>query len=395
MSTAISSISHSFETRSFRPSWFATNPHFQTIIGTLFRKETKDTQNLNVTDLILSSSTNREDNKPTFQWDHSERIETPDSDFFHVDWKYHRCHPNCDASLLPIALICHGLETNSNSPLCQEMATACNNQGMDAACINFRGCSGECNLTPKGYHVGYTEDLLMQIQRLNGLYPRRRIYLSGFPLGAGVVTKLLTEIQDQSYLQYNIAGAAVNAIPFDLSQCSASLNEDRFAKRVYGDHILKSMKKRMHQQYDMCDFPFERSSNEECQSIMDVENLVIASTIGFDDAWDCYNQCKTIDVLDRVHVLQYILQSVEAPFFSGIQYPDNSENSPIHIQYTEHGGHCGYIFQTEQKDKEEVSWMPIQLARFLAHVEAAFDRNNEAFDGKGVGVAADKQRIKR
>lgn len=289
---------------------------------------------------------------------------------FHADWKYHRSSPNGDASS-PVVLICHGLETNSNSPLCQQIATAFNNQGMDAACINFRGCSGECNLTPKGYHVGYTDDLLLQIRRLNDRYPRRRIYLSGFSLGAGVVTKLLTELQDQAYHQYTIAGAAVNAVPFDLSLCSASLNEDGFAKRIYGDRILKLMKQRIRQPYEMCDFPFERNAIEECQTIMDVENLVIASTFGFNDAWDYYNQCKIIDILDQVHVPQYILQFLDDPFFAGIQYPENSENSPIRIQYTEHGGHCGYIFQSKREDVAGVSWTPTQLARFLAHVEAS------------------------
>jgi uncharacterized protein len=340
------------------------------------------TRNFTVTDLLSLTSSTTSSNKPldAFQWDHRERVETPDVDFFHVDWKYHTKEERKDNALRsnssPIVLICHGLETNSNSPLCQEMAMAFCRQNMDAACVNFRGCSGECNLTPKGYHVGYTDDLLWQIQRLNKQYPQRRIYLTGFSLGAGVVTKLLTELQDQAY-QYNIAGAAVNAVPFDLSQCSASLNEDGWSKRIYGDRILQSMKRRMHQQYNAVgDFPFAREEIDQCQSIMDVENLVIASVFGFDDAWDYYDKCKTIDVLNRVSVPQYILQSLDDPFFEGIQHPNNEVGSPIHIQYTQFGGHCGYVFQTEEDD--EISWMPVQLARFLAHVESTYHEQSTA-----------------
>ncbi|KAG7348125.1 alpha/beta-hydrolase fold protein [Nitzschia inconspicua] len=369
-------ISHSFVAQPFRPSWFASNPHFQTIVGTLFRKETMySSQFFNVTEKLSSFSLSK--NKLPFQWDRRERVETLDGDFFHVDWKFHPRSLSTEGSTTsvssaPIVLICHGLETNSNSPLCQEMAVAFNKQRMDAACINFRGCSGVRNLTSKGYHVGYTDDLLWQIQLLNQQYPQRRIYLAGFSLGAGVVTKLLTELQDEA-CKFNIAGAAVNAVPFDLTQSSASLNEDGFAKRVYGDRILKSMKQRLYQQYEMCDFPFDRAEIDRCQTIMDVENLVIASTFGFDDAWDYYDKCKTIDKLDLVCVPQYIIQSLDDPFFEGMQYPDNNPEIPIHIHYTEFGGHCGYIFKQvtqASNDEMELSWMPVQLARFLAHVEA-------------------------
>jgi len=124
------------------------------------------------------------------------------------------------------------------------------------------------------------------------------------------------------------------------------------------------------------DFPFAREEIDQCQSIMDVENLVIASVFGFDNAWDYYDKCKTIDVLDRVSVPQYILQSLDDPFFEGIQYPNNEVGSPIHIQYTQFGGHCGYVFQTEEDD--EISWMPVQLARFLAHVESTYHEQSTA-----------------
>ncbi|KAL3900401.1 MAG: hypothetical protein SGARI_006251 [Bacillariaceae sp.] len=241
---------------------------------------------------------------------------------------------------------------------------AFNENGMDAACINFRGCSGECNVTPRGYHVGFYEDLRQQVSMLNDKQqPRRRIYLAGFSLGAGVVTKFLSELQDDAMAKYNICGAAVNA-------CFAPLNEGRsFTRQVYGNRILKSMKERMKEQYDACEYPFEREAINECKSIKDVEDLVIASTFGFRDAFDYYEQCKTIDVLDQICVPQYVLQALDDPFLQGIKYPQNDPSLPLHIHYTQHGGHCGYVFQTQETGK--ISWMPTQLARFLAHVESS------------------------
>ena len=243
---------------------------------------------------------------------------------------------------------------------------------IDAACINFRGCSNkgaECNLTPRGYHLGFTDDLMQQITKIHSNNPNKRIYLSGFSLGAGVVTKLLADLGEDAY-RYNICGAAVNAVPFDAAQCSTNLNGKGITKSIYGDRLLKSMKERIKQQYDnSCDFPFERSKIDECKTIMDIENLAIAPVFGFDDAWDYYDKCKTIDILEEISVPQLIIQAKDDPFFKGLEFPANNVNFPLRIQYSQLGGHCGFVCQTINEDNSKISWMPTQLGRFFAHVE--------------------------
>jgi len=315
-----------------------------------------------------------------FQWDKRERVETPDGDFFHVDWK--TCPETKTDSLEapPIVLICHGLQASSESPIAQEMAIAFNNVQFDAQCINFRGCSGESNLSPRSYHAGFTDDLLYQISRINKSAPNRRIYLAGFSLGAGVVTKLLAELGEDASIKYNICGAAVNAVPFDLSQCAHCLNKDGLSKRLYGDRLLKSMKDRIYEQYDSIEFPFDRDEIDKCNSIMDVENILIAATFGFKDAWDYYEKSKTIDVLDTIRVPAYVLQALDDPFFEGVENPVIDLSCAVNIHYTRYGGHCGYIFSTEKQDDSDISWMPTQLARFLVHVDTNHDNTQEAND---------------
>ena len=163
--------------------------------------------------------------------------------------------------------------------------------------------------------------------------------------------------------------AVLKRSPMDLSQCASTLNENGLTRRLYGNRLLRSMKERLSAQYDVCQYPFEREDIEKCESIMDVENLLIAPTFGFDDAWDYYDKCKTIDSLDKICVPLYIVQALDDPFFQGIEYPENNPKYPVNIHFTDHGGHCGYVFQTENEDNSKTSWMPTQLARFLAHVE--------------------------
>ena len=407
-------VSHSFITREFQPAWFATNHHFQTIIGALFRKDSMYSRSISVL-LDLAGVTNSNKGSESllldhFTWDKRERMKTPDGDFFDVDWSL----VNSKDDNNPVCLICHGLEryvclyylipffkhiflfpfivvliinllafiylyllilfflSCSDSEIAQELAIACNNANIDAACINFRGCSdkgAECNLTARGYHMGFTDDLLQQITNIHSNNPNKRIYLSGFSLGAGVVTKLLADLGEDAY-RYNICGAAVNAVPFDASQSTSNLNGKGITKSLYGDRLLKSMKKRIKQQFDnSCDFPFERSKIDECETIMDIENLAIASVFGFDDAWDYYDKCKTIDKLDKISVPQLILQAKDDPFFKGMECPDNNLSFPLRIQYSERGGHCGFVCQKINEDNSQISWMPTQLGRFFAHVE--------------------------
>lgn len=399
-------VSHSFVESEFKPAWWAKNDHFQTIVGTLYRKATMYSRGSRDANILLEIAGFNRGKTPEiarsselldqFQWDKRTRVETNDGDFFVVDWK----HANADGpnNILdtnnndsdndhdhdnPICLICHGLESCSDSEIARELAIACNDKNIDAACINFRGCSDggeECNLTHRAYHLGFTDDLMQQIEAIHSENPRKRIYLSGFSLGAGVVTKLLADLGEDAH-RYNICGAAVNAVPFDTTQYHQNLNEPGFTKTVYGSRLLKSMQRRMKQQYDTCDAPvfsFERSKIDECKTIMDLENLIIAPVFGFDDAMDYYNKTKTIDKLHKVCVPELVVQARDDPFFDGLKFPANDPNRPLRIQYTDQGGHCGYIFhklgENENENKAETiqpktSWMPAQLARFLAHLE--------------------------
>eukprot|EP00977_Amphora_coffeiformis_P003644 scaffold710_cov171-Amphora_coffeaeformis.AAC.13 len=341
-------------------------------------------QDWSIPDLLSSTSHKSKScgSKPLdlFRWDKRERVETPDFDFFHIDYKTCSKTKTEPLDTRPIVLICHGLQASSESPIAQEMAMAFNNIQFDAQCMNFRGCSGESNLSPRSYHVGFTDDLLYQISRINKSEPSRRIYLAGFSLGAGVVTKILAELGEDASTKHNICGAAVNAVPFDLAQCAHCLNQDGLSKRLYGDRLLKSMKDRLHEQYDSVEFPFARDDIDKCKSIMDVENILIAATFGFKDAWDYYEKSKTNDLLDRICVPEYVVQALDDPFFEGLENPEIDTSYAVNIHYTRYGGHCGYIFSTEKQDDTEISWMPTQLARFLAHVDKNLNAMEEAND---------------
>jgi len=399
-------LSHSFEQKEFNPVKWSTNNHFQTIVGTLYRKETMFSRGWRsiLRDILAFGNapgemmTNADVFLENFQWDERRRMPTSDGDFFVVDWSYADDRKNDESNgndgskddENPVCFICHGLESCSDSELVQEIAIACNEINIDAACLNFRGCQdggNSNNLTPRGYHLGFTDDLLHQIKEFHATHPKRRIYLSGFSLGAGVVTRLLTELGPNAY-EYNICGAAVNAVPFDVNQNHKAINEPGFTKSVYGDRLLQSMKTRIKKQYDECGFPFDRSEIDKCQNIMDVENLAICPTFGFDDAFDYYEKVKTIDKLHKICVPEYVIQAKDDPFFVGLEHVVNDESIPLQTQYTEQGGHCGFILHQKGSNEEpwKTSWMPFQLARFFAHLE---ESRRSSSDNGGASTSRD------
>ena len=382
-------ISHSFATRDFEPAWYATNPHLQTIVGVFARHETSYASNLKA---LLNKSFFQEDDPSahpikSFQWDERVRMITQDGDFFDVDYNYvdknkskstrnnnnNNYEDEEKEEVRPLVLIVHGLQSNSDSPLVKDMTNAFNAIGMDAACINFRGCSGEINkATPLGYHLSFTDDLQQMVEHISQTFPMRPIYLSGFSLGANVVTKFLADIGTDANKKYNICGAAVNAVPFDLVKVAPNLSDPGFTKIVYGNSLCQSLKGRTQEMnIGACEEQglFSNKAFEAVETIREYDDLVVCSFYAdFDNVLDYYAKSSTWSILDQVSVPQLIVQALDDPFFQGNIKPENDPSMPLRIHYTKHGGHCGYVFQSDKGQHCQTSWMPTEMARFLDHV---------------------------
>jgi len=129
-------IASSFEALEFTPASFAQNRHFQTIIAAFLRDRPQfaywsgDSTSA-ITSLMFDIGN---DSGMGLDWyDKRERIETPDHDFFHVDFKYATFEEKMQESR-GMVVILHGLESNAESPLTIDMARSYLNQGFDVAC---------------------------------------------------------------------------------------------------------------------------------------------------------------------------------------------------------------------------------------------------------------------
>ena len=198
--TALRGIVDSFEPREFLPPRLlfnlGENCHYQTIFGSGVLKQAwsafKNGEVLNGGKGTME--------RPFITIPH--RINTDDNDFFDIEIGQSNIMSDT------IVLIQHGLESNMRAPLVTNIADSCHSQGFQTLLVAFRSCNSEPNNNLRMYHLGFTADMKRVISYVNKTYPNKKIFLSGFSLGANIIFKLLGELGD-SASDYNIIGAAV------------------------------------------------------------------------------------------------------------------------------------------------------------------------------------------
>lgn len=364
-------IASSFQPSKFNPPTWAKNSHFQTIVGGLYRHSCMYTENNDLYSNILKSISLHQTVIDGFvDWDDRQRFKTPDGDFFDVDYKY-----TIGGSERGLVVMTHGLESSSSSALSRDLATSYNEIGMDVACINFRGCSGEPNNTPGSYHLGFTSDLEQFLEYSRIAFSQRPVYLSGFSLGANVVVKLLTEVGSDAFDRYNIHGAAVNAVPLDIKKIAPNLSGSKweFSTLVYGNNLLKKLQgKALGQIESLSETPFDLDRVKQSPTIRDFEEASVCVVYGFKDATDYYEQSSVYRHLGEITVPLYVINSDDDPFFGGDIKPDiENASKTIKFNFAKHGGHCGFVYHCDNDkdfDGVKASWMPSELARFISHV---------------------------
>ena len=315
-------------------------------------------------------------------WDERERIDTPDGDWFHVDTKYSSTSDDDDDddSATPTVFILHGLESNSDSMLAKEMAHVITSEcNMHCTCVNFRGCTGTPNDTPGAYHLGFTDDLQLYLDRRrekNG-DTTEPIYLAGFSLGANAILKCLGELGADATARYNIQGGVALCAPLDQERNARALARPGINRIVYTNMLLKTMKSKAQDQLArFCDndpstslFDYPRAMAAE--TITEFDDAFIAPIYGYKDCWDYYRKTSSIHFVENITVPTLILNAKDDPFMDPeVAYEDTSGVVPVRMVSMPHGGHLGFaLHRTSRHVSERSSWYTHEMGRFFRHVQ--------------------------
>ncbi len=317
----------------FRQPWWLPGAHPQTLAGKLLRTKP---------DLGMTA----------------ERIDTPDGDFLDLAWM-----PETDPAA-PVVLVLHGLEGHTRRGYVLQMCRALAGQGLRPVALNFRGCSGEINRTPRFYHSGETEDVALVVEFLRDRFPGRPIMAVGFSLGGNILLKLLGEQADAGHDP--ISAAVAISVPYDLSAGAMALEQGLMA-RFYTRYFVNSLMSKVRAKRDLLENVIDVSRVNERATIRAFDDAVTAPLHGFVGAEDYYRQCSSKEFVSKIRTPTLLLHSLNDPFLPSAAIPWNSiaDNPYLTLIVTDSGGHVGFV-------EGVLPWRPSfwaerEAAGFLSH----------------------------
>ena len=288
----------------FRPAWWLTRPHTQTLWAALARRAPP----VSIT---------------------RERAELPDGDFIDLDW-------SGDSG--PVVLILHGLQGSSRSSHVRGLLSALVRRGFRAVVMHFRGCSGEPNRLLRTYHSGETGDLGHVVDLLRDRHPSVPIGAVGFSLGGNVLLKWLAERGTGA----EVTAAVAVSVPFRLA-CVADRLERGFS-RVYRRHFIADLRRAILRKFENRPGPLDLDAVRREQGFRGFDNRVTAALHGFRDAEHYYAVASCGQYLRRVARPTLIIQALDDPFMTRDIVPGREELAPaIRLELSAAGGHVGFV----------------------------------------------------
>ena len=106
-----------------------------------------------------------------------ERWETPDGDFIDLDWL------DSSSDDINLLVMFHGLEGCSRSHYAVSLMNQLCCEGRLGVVPHFRGCGGEINRLPRGYHAGDSAELDWILRGLKKEQPKKRLQVVGISMG--------------------------------------------------------------------------------------------------------------------------------------------------------------------------------------------------------------------
>ena len=308
----------------FAPAWWLPGGHLQTLWSALSRR-------------------------PAPLAARRERVDLPDGDFIDADWL---------GESGPIVIILHGLGGSIDSHYARGLLRAVAARGWRGVVMHFRGCSGEPNRLPRGYHAGDTGDFDAFVRLLRAREPHTPLAAAGYSLGGNVLLKWLGEQGEAAPLR---AAAAVS-VPFDLAAATARLM--RGFSRVYERRLLRCLQVSLARKRALMDLPWDAAAIAAIGSLREFDERVTAPLHGFRDADDYYSRATCRPYLSRIHAPTLIVHASDDPFMPSDVVPHAHElASSISLDLFASGGHVGFVGGAPWSPRY---WLESRIPEYLA-----------------------------
>ena len=316
--------------RPFRPAPGLGNPHVQTILGKFLRPEPEVAVR-------------------------RERIVTPDGDFLDLDFVLGA------RDGAPPVVVLHGLEGATTRRYMRTTFRHLLDAGLSPVGLNFRGCSGEPNLTSRAYHSGETGDVGLVLELLAGRFGAR-VGIVGYSLGGNVTLKLVGERGEAA--GEHVAAAVAVSVPFDLAAGADRISAGLMG-RVYTRYFMRSLVSKIERKADLLKEACDVGAVRRARTLREFDDAVTAPIHGFESAADYYARSSSAEFIEGIRVPTLILHSADDPFLPPDRIPRRAmeENPWVTAHVTERGGHVGFIEGSLARPR---FWVEETLAGWLA-----------------------------
>ena len=259
-----------------------------------------------------------------------ERLELPDGDFVDVDWT--------PENKGPLVIVLHGLEGSIRSQYAAGIMHRLHTQGLRGALLHFRGCSGEPNRLPTGYHSGFTQDLEYFTGLMKQREPGTALAAVGYSLGGNVLLKWLGESPNAGRLKTAVAVS----VPFDLGICSAAI--EKGMARLYMWELMARLRNSMRRKFSRIKCPIPMPDIGSLRTFRQFDDAFTGPLHGYKDADDYYTRCSSRQFLKNIRVPTLVLHSKDDPFMTDAAVPRPEELSEaLQFELSERGGHVGFV----------------------------------------------------
>ncbi|MBK9247125.1 MAG: alpha/beta fold hydrolase [Ignavibacteria bacterium] len=310
----------------FSPPFYLRNCHVQTMYPTFFRKT------------------------PPVEYQR-ERIETPDGDFFDVDWAF------AAEPAERVVIIVHGLDSSTDAKYIRGLSRALVRRGFDVAAMNFRSCSGEMNRLYKSYHSGATEDIHTLVTRIAATKRYSNISLVGCSLGGNAILKYLGEQGSNTIIQK----AAALSAPCDLKASALAMASWR--NSLYMKRFVRSFQQKIAFKQSVFPPGVTLDHFKNIRTFQDLDDRYTAPAHGFRDAEDYWAKCSAIGFINSIKIPTLLISAKDDSFLTSSCLPiDMAASSEYFFMETpDYGGHLGFV----QSVMSGEYWHETRIAEFI------------------------------
>ena len=313
-----------FEIPPFRPPWWLTSGHAQTLGAVYWPGKLHEYRAV------------------------PRRIDFEDGDAVIV-------HDDCPAGWPAdgrVALLMHGLSGCHRSPLLVRLAAKLSERGVRVFRWDMRGCGAGAGLARRPYHAGRSEDLARVVDSvLAWCEPDRQSFadsisspsltLVGVSLSGNILLKYLGEAPDRVPPQVKQA-VAVNP-PIDLKRSVQSL--DRSINRWYDRYFVGAMLRHLAERQRLVPDAAMPDVMQRPRRLYDFDDWYTAPVSGFLNAAAYYEQSSAAQFLPQIRVPTTIFTARNDPMIP-VEMFDHAAGrwSPrVKLMVSDGGGHVGYI----------------------------------------------------